>query len=124
MNRVGLNRVMRRVAGWMPGLGIVVHHGRRSGREYRTPINVFRREGGFVVALTYGPDADWARNVLHAGRAEIRTRRRTHPVVNPQVVHDPERHAIRPRLVRAILGVIAVDHFLFVDTADADERAA
>ena len=40
-NKVGLNRVTRRIAPWMPGFGVVVHRGRRSGRRYRTPVNVF-----------------------------------------------------------------------------------
>jgi hypothetical protein len=42
----------------MPGLGVVVHRGRRSGRVYQTPVNVFATEDGYVVALTYGPDAE------------------------------------------------------------------
>lgn len=119
MNRVGLNHVTRRVAGWAPGFGIVEHEGRRSGRHYRTPVNLFPRDGGFVVALTYGPDADWARNVLHAGRADIRTRRHTRAVTNPRVVHDPERQAIPSMSVRTILRLLDVDHFLFVDEADS-----
>ncbi len=39
----------------MPGLGVVVHRGRRSGRLYQTPASVFATEDGFVTALTYGP---------------------------------------------------------------------
>jgi hypothetical protein len=42
LNRNGLNRVMRHVAPWLPGLTVVVHRGRRSGRSYRTPVNLFR----------------------------------------------------------------------------------
>jgi len=51
-NKVGLNRVVRRVAPWMPGLGLVVHRGRRSGRTYQTPVNTFPAEDGFIIALT------------------------------------------------------------------------
>ena len=36
---------------------------------YRTPLNVFRGdEDHFVIALTYGPGADWVRNIVAAGR--------------------------------------------------------
>jgi len=42
-NKVGLNRVTRRVAPWMPGFGVVVHRGRRSGKAYETPVNVSSR---------------------------------------------------------------------------------
>lgn len=36
-NRVGLNRVVRFVAPWLPGFGLLIHRGRRSGRQFRTP---------------------------------------------------------------------------------------
>ena len=55
-NKVGLNRVVRHVAPWMPGLGLVVHRGRRSGRTYQTPVNTFPAEDGFIIALTYGAE--------------------------------------------------------------------
>src|ERR1700761_3638979 len=72
-NKVGLNRVTKRVAPWAPGLGVVVHRGRRSGKVYQTPVNVFAVEDGYVLALTYGPDTDWVKNVLAAGGCELRT---------------------------------------------------
>src|SRR5262245_52952519 len=87
-NKVVTNPVARLVAGRLPGFGIIAHVGRRSGREYRTPINVFRRSGGFVVALTYGR-ADWVENVLAVGEAQLRTRGRTHHLDNPRIVSDP-----------------------------------
>lgn len=113
-NRVATNRATRLVADRLPGFGIVRHQGRRSGTRYRTPVNLFRRPGGFVVALTYGTGADWIRNVLAAGQAEVVTRGRAHTVVNPRIVHDPERTPV-PAPVRAILGVLHVDDFLVVD---------
>jgi deazaflavin-dependent oxidoreductase (nitroreductase family) len=120
-NRVGTNRVSRLVAGRSPGFGIVVHTGRRSGREHRTPVNVFRREGGFVVALTYGSESQWVRNVLAAGRAEIVTRGQARPVVNPRVVTDPACRAVPPP-VRPILKALAVDQFLLIDDPSEDRR--
>jgi hypothetical protein len=35
-NKAGLNRVTKRMAPWIPGLGVVVHRGRRSGKVYET----------------------------------------------------------------------------------------
>jgi hypothetical protein len=40
-NKVGLNRVTRRIAPWLPGFGVVVHRGRRSGGRYRTDVADF-----------------------------------------------------------------------------------
>ncbi len=66
-NKASLNRVVRHVAPWAPGLGLIIHRGCRSGREYQTPVSVFRADGGFVVALTYGArSTDWVQNVLAA----------------------------------------------------------
>jgi len=45
-NKAGLNRVTRHIAPWMPGFGVVVHRGRRSGRVYQTPVNVSRWRPG------------------------------------------------------------------------------
>jgi hypothetical protein len=46
------NRITSLFAGWLPGFGILTHVGRRSGKVYRTPVNVFRAPTGFIVALT------------------------------------------------------------------------
>jgi len=37
LNKAGLNRITRHIAPWAPGLGVVVHRGRRSGRAYEMP---------------------------------------------------------------------------------------
>ncbi len=113
-NRVATNRITRPVAGYLPGFGIVMHQGRRSGRRYRTPVNVFRRPGGFDIALTYGERSEWVRNVLAAGSAELTTRGRTHHVTHPRIVRDRGRAPV-PRLVRPVLALLDVDRFLAVD---------
>ena len=117
-NKVVTNRVARVVAGRMPGFGIIVHRGRKSGRTYRTPVNVFARPGGFTIALTYG-GGDWVANVLAAGTAEIHTKGRTHHVSNPRVVKNPARAGV-PAPVRVILGRLHVDQFLHVDGSSGE----
>ena len=86
----------------------------KSGRSYRTPVNVFRTRDGFAVALTYGPDAEWVRNVSAAGGALFRSRGKTAQVSNPRIVHDESRSYV-PALVRVILARIHVEDFLLVD---------
>jgi hypothetical protein len=46
--------VTLRIAGCLPGFGILSHVGRKSGRTYRIPINVFQRCDYYYFALTYG----------------------------------------------------------------------
>src|ERR1700722_1518932 len=105
-NKVGLNRGVRLVAPGMPGLGLVVHRGRRSGRSYQTPVSTFPTEDGFVIALTYGADkTEWVKNVLAAGGCELRTRGRVLQLDSPRVYHDETRRGIRaphPHVLRLI----------------------
>jgi deazaflavin-dependent oxidoreductase (nitroreductase family) len=117
-NKAGLNRVTRRVAPWMPGFGVVVHAGRRTGRRYQTPVNVFPAGDGYLHALTYGPDSDWVKNVLAAGGCELVTRGQIVRLVSPQLVHDEHRHGIRP-VERQVLRLIGVADFLSLRTAPA-----
>jgi deazaflavin-dependent oxidoreductase (nitroreductase family) len=110
-NLVVTNRVTAPFAGRLPGFGIVVHTGRTTGVERRSPVNVFRAGERYVIALTYGADAQWVRNVLAAGGCELITRGRRVRLREPELVHDPSR-ALVPRPVAAILGAISVDDFL------------
>ncbi len=116
LNRVGVNRITKRIFPWLPGFGVVVHYGRRTGRTYQTPVNVFRTDDGFVLALVYGADTDWVRNVLAAGGCELHTRGRRYQMVAPRIFHDQTRRAIR-RLDREVLKVIGVSDFLALERA-------
>lgn len=117
-NRVGLNRVTRHIAPWMPGLGLVVHRGRRSGRTYQTPVNVFAAGDGYVFALTYGPETDWVKNIVAAGGCELRTRGRVIRLTAPRVFHDETRRDIRP-VERQALRLMRVADFLSLKVAPA-----
>jgi deazaflavin-dependent oxidoreductase (nitroreductase family) len=118
-NRRVTNRVTRHLAWWLPGFAIVTHVGRRSGRRYRTPVNVFRGEGRYVFALTYGRDSDWVRNVVAAGTCEIDTRRKTVVLSNPELFTDPTRRYVPPA-VRRVLGALHVDDFLAMTPASTE----
>src|SRR5215467_6841739 len=111
-NKVVLNKITRHIAPWMPGLGVVVHHGRRSGRRYETPVTVFTDGDRYIIALTYGPDTDWVRNVLASGGCELRTRGPGHPARLPADLprrqppgHPPPRTAGTASPVRRRLPV-------------------
>jgi hypothetical protein len=67
INIVFTNRITGLFAGWLPGFGILTHVGRKSGKIYRTPVNVFRAPNGFIIALTYSSQSEWVKNVLAAG---------------------------------------------------------
>ena len=84
-----INPLTRPIAGWLPGFAILTYVGRRSGRTYHTPINVFRRGDYYVFALTYGSDVGWVQNVLAAGGCMMRTRGRDVRLVEPELIVDP-----------------------------------
>jgi deazaflavin-dependent oxidoreductase (nitroreductase family) len=113
VNRAFTNHVTMPFAARLPGFGVIVHHGRKTGRQYRTPVNAFRRPGGYVFALTYGR-GDWVANVLHAGGVTLLTRGRTHELVNPVVVRDV-LHPEFPAPVALILKWLDVDESLRAD---------
>jgi deazaflavin-dependent oxidoreductase (nitroreductase family) len=117
-NKAGLNHLTRHVAPWMPGFGVVVHRGRRSGRRYQTPVNVFRAPDGYVIALTYGAETDWVKNVLAAGGCELRTHGQTVPLSSPRLFHDENRSGIRP-VERQALRILNVADFLSLTPAPA-----
>jgi deazaflavin-dependent oxidoreductase (nitroreductase family) len=114
-NRTVTNRVARPVAALLPGFAIVRHRGRRTGRIYRTPVNLFRGGDSVVIALTYGPDRDWVRNVMAAGGCEVESRRRVIQLKDPRLVTDTHRSLV-PAPVRPVLRAIDVTQFLVLTT--------
>ncbi len=65
---------------------ILRHTGRTSGRSYETPLGIEPTDDGFVIALVYGDDTQWLRNVLAAGSAEVVVDGQTYRVSKPEVV--------------------------------------
>ena len=113
MNRHVTNRILGPFAPHIPGFGIIVHTGRKSGREYRTPVNLFRHNRGFIIALTYGPASEWVRNILASGRCVVETGGHTLRLEMPRLFRD-ERRSFVPSHIRFVLGLIRVNDFLEV----------
>lgn len=109
-----LNPVIRPIVLRLPGIGLLRHTGRVSGRTYEIPMAGFRRNGTVTFALTYGPQADWVRNVVASGTCTFTDGSRTLTLVNPRLVHDPSR-ARFPRLVRLPLGLMRISDALIMD---------
>ena len=113
-NRHVTNRLLSGLATRLTGFGVVLHTGRRSGRRYRTPVNVFRTPNGYLFALTYGSGAEWVKNVVAAKGCELVTRGRTERLVNPRVFRDDRRGRV-PVHIRAGLRLGDVSEFLELD---------
>jgi deazaflavin-dependent oxidoreductase (nitroreductase family) len=105
------NPVLSRVAGHLPGFAILTHVGRRSRTTFETPVNIFRDGDRHVIALTYGRESQWVRNVVAAGGCEVLTRGRRLRLTDPEIVHDPERRLV-PAPVRVPLSLVGVEDFM------------
>jgi deazaflavin-dependent oxidoreductase (nitroreductase family) len=111
-----VNPISRRFAGWLPGFGLLTHTGRKSGRRYTTPLNVFKRGDFYVFALTYGSEVNWVRNVLAAGGCELRVRGRNVRLVEPELLVDPAGRLV-PLPVRVFLRANRVTEYLRIRAA-------
>jgi deazaflavin-dependent oxidoreductase (nitroreductase family) len=109
-NRVVTNRLTRPFARRLPGFAVVHHVGRRTGRPYRTPVNMFRSGDRYLIALTYGADRDWVKNVLAAGGCTVETRGTVIPLTDPRVVRAD--YGLVPSAVRPVLKVLGVTGFM------------
>lgn len=111
-NRRFVNPVVEPLAGYLPLWSAVDHVGRRSGREYRTPVTAFATSDGVAVLLPYGTDTDWVRNLRAAGSGKVVIDGRSLLVENPRVVpvrealkvmRGPWRHVLRVAPVESAL---------------------
>jgi deazaflavin-dependent oxidoreductase (nitroreductase family) len=91
---------------------IVRHVGRRSGKQYETPIIVQPFEDGFVIELTYGPQVDWYKNVLAAGGCTIHRHRKDYVINKIEPLDTSVGRAAFPLPERLILSIAGMKHFV------------
>ncbi|MET0700919.1 MAG: nitroreductase family deazaflavin-dependent oxidoreductase [Mycobacterium sp.] len=89
-NRRVTNPVQRIWAGYIPAFGILEHTGRKSGRTFRTPLNVFSTDDGVAILLSYGPDRDWLKNLTAAGGGRLKRYGKTFALTDPRVMTKAE----------------------------------
>lgn len=116
MNRRFINPRQLQTAGQRGAAAAVVHHvGRRSGTSYRTPVVAVPIDGGFAIALPYGPTTDWARNVLAAGTAVVEHEGQTFDVGRPTVLSGRGADAAFDDRERRIHRLFGIDDVLRLD---------
>ncbi len=106
------NRIIGPILVRFPWYGWLFHVGRRTGRQYKTPIMLFVRGDRGVIALTYGERTQWLKNVLAAASCSFESPGDA-PVQldSPEFVHDPSRRLV-PRIMRIPLTILRVSDFL------------
>ena len=114
-NKYVTNRVLRVLASLPRGpFALIRHVGRHSGKTYETMIMVWPTGEGFVIALTYGPEVDWYRNMLIAHGGTIFWHRRAYVVGTPERIDAQAALPVFPTPFRQILGRVGLQDFVRV----------
>jgi hypothetical protein len=84
----------------------------------------FATDDGFVIALPYGPDTDWLKNVMASGSATIVHEGNTYPVDRPELVPASAAAPYLPANEQRSLRRFAVDQCLLVHGVKTEKDAA
>jgi deazaflavin-dependent oxidoreductase (nitroreductase family) len=119
-----LNPIMLPLAGkrWNPIFAVAEHRGRKSGRQYATPVAARRVEDGFVISLAFGAQVEWFRNLVAAQGGTIRWRGRAYPVGAPERIDLAAALPAFMLIQRLALRIARVDGYVRV--RDAEPRTA
>jgi deazaflavin-dependent oxidoreductase (nitroreductase family) len=92
------------------------HHGRRSGRAYMTPVTAKLAGDAIWIALTFGNQSDWSRNVRATGGCTVRLGGEDYLADTPQFINRADagpglRTAFKP-IERAMFRLLGIKQFL------------
>jgi deazaflavin-dependent oxidoreductase (nitroreductase family) len=101
-----INPVAVPIARFMPGITVISHRGRKSGRQFQTAVSAYRRGDTVAIMLAHGK-TNWVKNILAAGEADIVLRGRDVHLVNPRIVEagTDDRTLPMPARIAARRGV-------------------
>ncbi len=114
-NKRFLNKLTSKIArsSWGP-FCMIYHIGRRSGKPYETPIIAFPTTEGFVIALTYGPEVDWYRNIRAAGRCRIQWHGKVYEINKIEPLEAKTALTYLPGLFQTVLGLVGLRDYIKV----------
>ncbi len=120
-----LNPVIVRLAGrrHFAMAAQIQHVGRRSGKVYVTPVTAHVHGDVILIALTFGNQSHWTRNVRAADGCTIRINGRTYLATSPQFLSreqaGPLLKAAFSPMQRAGTRMLGVRQFLRLDAVPA-----
>ncbi|WP_283135893.1 nitroreductase family deazaflavin-dependent oxidoreductase [Rhizohabitans arisaemae] len=97
---------------------VLIHVGRVSGVTYRTPLDAYPVDGGYLFVLVYGSRSDWVRNVLAADGARLRVDGREVRLVYPRLVGEDEAFQAMPKEAARPPKVLRITEFLRMDLVE------
>lgn len=103
--------IVKRFRRYIPTFAVFEHRGRKSGRAYQTVVHAYTKGTALAVMLGHGK-ADWVKNVLAAGEANVHLFRRDVHVTNPRIVPIGGDTSDLPWIVRRAarrVGILVAD---------------
>lgn len=101
--------------------GVILHRGRKSGKQYATPVVVRPTVDGFVIPLALGEGADWFQNLRAAGGGVIRWNGREYVVRDPVVLAWSDARPAFTPFERAAVPVLGIERFVQVRRVATDD---
>lgn len=107
-----------------PLYALIRHRGRRSGRDYTVPVAVRVTADAFVIALPWGAETQWVRNVIAAGGCALRWRGEEHTAVDPTIIRGTEGSSAFNRLQQGLLRAAGVATFVHMRRSQPEAKPA
>jgi deazaflavin-dependent oxidoreductase (nitroreductase family) len=104
---------------WNPIFAVVEHRGRSTGRVYRTPVAARRSGDGFFIALAFGAQVDWYRNLVAAGSGTIRWRGHVYSVTAPERLDAATVLPTFDPVQRRLLRIAGIGGYVLVRDAES-----
>lgn len=119
-NKHFTNPMMTRsiAAGKRGNLGLILHRGRTSGREYTTPVRIDEIPDGFLIPMPYGTGTDWLKNILVAQVATLRFQGHDIAADQPEIIDVETALALLPPRTVRVARLLGIKHYLWLHRAD------
>lgn len=104
-NRRVTNPIQRLWAPRLPLFALIEHTGRKSGKQYTTPVTAFVKDNKVAVMLNYGQESDWVRNIRAAGTAGVVHRGKHYALTSPRII--PSDSPDLPRAAKLVFGSVS-----------------
>ncbi|MCG2786761.1 MAG: nitroreductase/quinone reductase family protein [Anaerolineae bacterium] len=110
-NRAIFNPIIKLFAGRFL-YSLVFHIGRRSGKEYSTPIVATKKDEFIFIPLPYGANTDWFLNVQAKGKCDVKIKGKLYPSTNPEIVDSTIALSAFPSILQGSFERSSINQYL------------
>ncbi|MFZ5880219.1 MAG: nitroreductase/quinone reductase family protein [Chloroflexota bacterium] len=110
-NRTIFNPIIKLFAGRFL-YSLVYHTGRRSGKEYATPVVAAKKDEFIFIPLPYGANTDWFLNVQAKGKCDVKIKGKLFSLTNPEIVDSTIALSAFPSMLQGALERAGIHQYL------------